>query len=296
MTFKCHYLRSVAVGIGVLLILMLSPARFAWSRGDHTDKTVLNFGIWSDQTPTSLIKLMRPLMNDLETLIEKDLKEKIHIKISVFNDFNILQKKLVAGKVDFARVDPVVFVQARKKNKKISMIAVETANNNKHRKGMICVREGLDVERLNELVGKSILFGNHRSAMMRYLPQLALVTQGVRLGDLKKYQYISDASKRFLLFDSGVYDAAVFDEEELLPYLKESQQWKVLAEYTGPSDVWLAGSRVQQQYKGAIQRALLHYRNKKQLAAMQRSGFARGSYFDFQSIREALAYQNGIYQ
>jgi len=102
---------------------------------------LLNFGIYTSDKPTVIIKKFRPICNYLESALHKKLNEPIHIRIQVASNYEKGIRSLETGRVDFARFGPASYVKVKERDPGIRIIAMESKNNSKRFKGIICVHK-----------------------------------------------------------------------------------------------------------------------------------------------------------
>ena len=86
----------------------------------------LNFGLYTSDKPTVIIKQFKPIINYLETAVAEKLNQPVKIRIQVASSYEKGIHNLVAGLVDFSRFGPASYVEATDRDPGIRIIAMES--------------------------------------------------------------------------------------------------------------------------------------------------------------------------
>ena len=88
-----------------------------------SDVLELKFGVYTADKPTTVVKQFRPMLDILENRMSENLGKSVEIKIKVDNTYEKGIQSLVQGKVDFSRLGPVSYVEAKGANPELSILA-----------------------------------------------------------------------------------------------------------------------------------------------------------------------------
>ena len=172
----------------------------------------LKFGVYTSDKASTMVKMFRPILNELETRLSEKLNKEVKIKLQVANDYEKGISNLVNGDVDFARMGPASYILSKEKNPDLRLLAMESKKGRKKFYGIIAVHEQSDINNISQLKGRSFAFGNERSTIGRYLSQHVLSEQGIYAKDLGKYDYLKRHDRVGAAVGSGQYDAGALKE------------------------------------------------------------------------------------
>lgn len=248
----------------------------------------LSFGLYSSDTPTTLVKKFRPIINSLEKKLSKDLSTNVSIKLSISKSYEEGIDSLVNGQVDFARFGPASYVSASERNHGISLLAMETKKGQKVFKGIICVHKDSPIKSVSDLVGKRFAFGSEKSTIGRYLSQQYLLEHGIRASDLETYEYLGRHDKVGYAVAKGKFDAGALKENTMKKLIKAGLPLRAIAEFSNVTKPWIARADLDEKLVSALKNALINFDDKQALSGIKRDGFVAADEKDYQKIRDAI--------
>lgn len=251
-------------------------------------EAVLNFGVYSSDKPTTMIKTFRPVLDAIESHMENSLGVPVTIRMQVAKTYEQGVEDLVSGKVDFARFGPASYIQAKRLKSTISILAMESNQGEKVFQGLICISRDSNIRTISDLNGKRFAFGNERSTIGRYLSQLYLVEQGIHASNLKYYEYLGRHDKVGNAVAVGKFDAGALKEGTFHKLVKSGKPLKILARFPNVTKPWVSRSGLSKPYQRAIQKALLEMDDEVAFKTLKKDGFVPGEDTDFSRIREAI--------
>lgn len=252
------------------------------------EKLRLNFGVYSSNKPSAMVKVFRPVLKQLETSMSARLGREVDIRMQIAKDYDQGISHLVNGRVDFSHFGPASYVEAKRMNKNISIIAVENKLNSKVSWGIIAIKNDSPVTRLTDLKGKSFAFGDEGSTIGRFLSQLELEQAGIRAVDLSRYEYLGRHDKVGTAVGAGAFDAGALNEKTFKKLVDNGVDIKELVRFPNVSKPWIARSGIDPEVFNAMRDSLLSVTDKATLAAMKIDGFLEGSDADYSVIRKAM--------
>ncbi len=181
----------------------------------HAD-IVLNFGIYTSDKPSEMVKKFRPVLNVLEAGLSRLLDDPVIINLQVASSYQKGVAALVTGEVDFARFGPASYIIAKSQDPRISIIAIESKNGSKIFNGVICVRMDSTITRVEDLKGKNFAFGDPQSTIGRYLSQAYLYEYGVTANELSSYEYLGRHDRVGSAVAAGKFDAGALKKDGFL--------------------------------------------------------------------------------
>lgn len=269
--------------IGLLQILMLVgysvPA---------TAEVVLNFGVYSSDKPTTMIRKFRPVLNAIESRVEKSLGVPVTIRIQVAKSYEQGVNDLISRKVDFVRFGPASYIKAKRLEPKIEILAMESEEGKKEFLGVICVAVESNIRDVSDLKGKRFAFGNERSTIGRYLSQLYLVENGIHASDLGHFEYLGRHDRVGAAVALGQFDAGALKESTFQKLVKKGRPLKVLAQFPNVTKPWVARSGLPESHRRVLSKVLLEMDDEAALKTLKKDGFLPGDDSDFSRIREAM--------
>lgn len=248
----------------------------------------LSFGVYTSNKPTAMVKQFRPVLNAMETHMSKTLGEEVNIRIQVAQNYEQGVEHLTTGKVDFSRFGPASYVEAKKANPDLQILALESKNGQKTANGVICVAKDSPIKDVNDLKGKSFAFGDEQSTIGRYLSQQYLAKNGVYAADLSKFDYLGRHDKVGTDVAAGNYDAGALNESTFKKLVAKGEPIRDIAKFPNVAKPWIARSGLSDRLLEAMRLALLEMDDPDALKTLKRDGFLPGSDEDYAVIRESI--------
>lgn len=256
--------------------------------GFASASTVLNFGTYTADKPTTVIKQFRPLIKILESKLSERLTETVVIQIQVSGSYKAGIQALVNGDVDFSRVGPASYVEAKRSNAKLEILAIESNKGTNRVNGLICVAEDNDIRRVEDLKNRSFAFVNEHSTVGRYLSQQHLLNHNVTSLDLSSYEYLQRHDKVGNAVALGKFDAGSLKTSTYTSLLSKGKKLRVIATFPNVTKPWVARAGLPSNIKQAIRAALLTIKDKGALNSLKKDGFIVGTDQDYAIIRQAM--------
>src|SRR5258708_2951750 len=117
----------------VLAIAFTAPLTLSTALADIS----LTFGVDASDKPSAMVEQLRPTLDLMEQVASPRLGEPVKIRMRVVRDYQEGVNTLVSGQVDFARLGPASYVQAKQKSSAVEILAVEKLNGKKGFNGAI---------------------------------------------------------------------------------------------------------------------------------------------------------------
>ncbi len=248
----------------------------------------LSFGVYTSNKPTAMVKQFRPVLNAIEAHMSKTLGEEVRIRIQVAQNYKQGVEHLTSGKVDFSRFGPASYVEAKKANSNLVIIALESKDGEKTADGVICVREDSPIMDISDLKGKSFAFGDEQSTIGRYLSQQYLAKHGIFAADLSRFDYLGRHDKVGTDVGAGNYDAGALNESTFKKLVAKGEPIRVIAKFPNVAKPWIARSGLPEKIMDAVRLALLEMDDPVALKSLKRDGFLPGTDRDYAVIRESI--------
>ncbi len=248
----------------------------------------LNFGVYSSNKPSAMVKVYRPILKELETNMSRRLERDVDIRMQIAKDYDQGISHLINGRVDFSAFGPASYIEAKRMNKDISILAIENVNNSKVFYGIIAVGLDSPITSIKELKGKSFAFGDEGSTIGRFLSQLELEQAGIRASDLNRFEYLGRHDKVGTAVGAGSFDAGALNEKTFKKLTEAGEPIRELVRFPNVTKPWIARSGLDQEILEALRASLLEVNDKKILAALKIEGFLEGNDTDYKVIRKAM--------
>ena len=274
--------------------LILFLFLFCFSVSFSHSATTLNFGLYATDKPTVIVKKFRPILNYLESALEDKLNEPVEIRTQIAKTYELGIEALARGNVDFARFGPASYIEVKRRNRNIRILAMESQKGSKRFKGIICVHKESTFRTIEDLRGKNFAFGSELSTIGRYLSQLYLAEHGIRASDLGYFDYLGRHDKVGHAVGLKQYDAGALKEGTFNKLVKEGVPIRSLAEFYNVTKPWLASSNLDPKILKALQESLLELKDIAILKTMKITGFVVGADDDYKVIRKAIL-ENDIF-
>ena len=248
----------------------------------------LNFGVYSSNKPSAMVRVFKPVLRELETRMSSRLGREVDIRMQIARDYERGITDLTEGRVDFSHFGPASYVEAKKKNDDIRIIAMENTNDSRVFYGIIAVAADSDIDSVDDLHGRSFAFGDEGSTIGRFLSQLYLEKNGIRAGSLSRYDYLGRHDKVGTAVGAGDFDAGALNEKTFKKLVEAGERIRELARFPNVTKPWIARSGLDPRIFDALQASLLEIDAPQVLAGLKVDGFLSGSDADYNDIRTAI--------
>ena len=255
----------------------------------HADAPLrLNFGVYSANKPSAMVRVFKPVLRELETRMSARLGREVDIRMQIARDYERGVTDLTEGRVDFSHFGPASYVEAKKLNPAIDILAMENTNDSKVFYGIIAVAEDSELTSVEELHGRSFAFGDEGSTIGRFLSQLYLEKNGIRAGNLSRYDYLGRHDKVGTAVGAGDFDAGALNEKTFKKLVAGGEKIRELARFPNVTKPWIARSGLDPVIAEALRASLLEIDDPDVLVELKIDGFLSGDDSDYNDIRQAI--------
>ncbi len=274
-----HQIKGICVG---LLTLVASNSVMA------DEALRLNFGVYSSNKPSAMVKIFKPTLKELESRMSEKLGREVDIRMQIAKDYEQGISDLTSGKVDFSRFGPASYLEAKAMNKEIKIAAMESKNASKVFYGIIAVRTDSDIQQPSELKNRSFAFGDEGSTIGRFLSQRFLQENNILAEDLNSFEYLGRHDKVGTAVGAGDFDAGALNESTFKKLVDKGEPIRELVRFPNVTKPWIARSGLNPIVFTALKQSLLELKNKDALKGLKADGFLEGSDSDYAQIRAAM--------
>ena len=254
----------------------------------NEDVTTITFGVYTADKPTTVVKQFRPTLNALQDRMSENMGETIKIKMEVASSYEEGIQDLVDGEVDFSRLGPASYVEAKKLNPKLSILAIESKGGEKIFYGIIAVNKDSDIQNVTQLKGRSFAFGDQLSTIGRYLSQQYLYENGIKASDLSRYEYLDRHDKVGTAVGLKQFDAGALKEGTFNKLVKKGTAIRSIAKFPNVEKPWVGSGELSEDLYQQLSKALLEISNTEALESLGIGGFLTGTDDDYKAIEKAI--------
>jgi len=179
-----------------LLVMMASYAPFAQAAPE-----VLYFGSVAMDIPVEMHRRLKPLTEYLS----KELGMAVELRLSP--DMKDAIQKVADGEVDIAYLTPVAYLNAHQQGDAKLLVKTVTQGKGSFQL-MIVARKDSDIEKVEDLKGKSFAFGDKRALLQRAV----VVGAGIKLEELGDYAFIGHYDNIARGVSVGDFDAGILKD------------------------------------------------------------------------------------
>ncbi|MBM3846428.1 MAG: phosphonate ABC transporter substrate-binding protein [Verrucomicrobia bacterium] len=254
----------------------------------------LTFGLYSSKKPTDMVKLYRPLLNQLESALAAKLGEPVVIQLQVAKTYEEGSQSVIDGTFDISQLGPVSYIQLKEKQAGVSLLAIEGTKGRKALQGVICVLSNAIAGSIKDLRGKKFAFGDQYSTTGRYSSQMYLAENGITAKDLGTFNYLERHDKVGAAVAAGDYDAGALNERTFKKMVEDGSPLRALARFPIDGRPWVSKAGLDPRIQAALKDALININDPKALAALGEENlvFLPGTDADFEATRKAIR-ENG---
>lgn len=248
----------------------------------------LVFGAYTSEKPLTMVRQLRPSLNEIAEKMGDILGEEVKIKMEVAKTYVEGIALLTSGRADFMRLGPASYVGAKQTNPALQLLAVENKKGSKENSGVICVKSDSSITNITQLHGRSFAFGNSRSTLGRYFAQQLLMREGIYARDLSQYDYLDRHDRVGQAVGAGEYDAGALSQSTFKKLVAKGVQIRAVGSYTSITKAWAAREGIGQRVFVALRQTLLLLDDPKALKALRFDGFYMAQDSEFQAVRDAI--------
>ena len=279
-------LRAPICAASVAACLLVSATASSEVRDENG--ITLSLGLYTSNKPSTMVRKFRPIVKHLEVQMSEKLGHPVNIRMQLAKNYQQGIEHLTAGKVDFSRFGPAPYIEAKKSNPDLKILAMESINKSKVFHGIIATHVDNPIENISQLRGQTFGFGDQQSTIGRFLSQQYLADNGVGAKDLSNFEYLGRHDIVGTRVGSGDFTAGALNESTFRKLLSKGEQIRELARFPNVTKPWIARSGLNQEVFDALQLSLLELTDKESLQRLKIDGFLKGADLDYEVIRNAI--------
>jgi len=158
-------------------------------------EVTLTFGVVPQQSPLQMIKVWKPIVEELS----KKTGYKINLKIE--KSIPTFEKKLYAGYYDIAYSNPYHYVLANKYQNHQAIVKFK-----KDIQGILVAKKDSKIENIEDFKGKEFLFPAPKAFAATILTKYELLEKGINIEESKKFKYVNSHDSVYLGIDRKIGD------------------------------------------------------------------------------------------
>lgn len=248
----------------------------------------LSLGLYTSNKPSSMVRKFRPIVKHLELKMTEKLGKPVNIRMQLAKNYEQGIQHLTAGKVDFSRFGPASYIEAKRSNPDLEILAMESKDSKKIFHGIIATSMDSPVATIDDLIGGSFAFGDQQSTIGRYLSQQFLANNGIGAKDLGHFEYLGRHDIVGTRVGAGDFTAGALNESTFRKLLSKGEEIREIARFPNVTKPWIARSGLDPKIFAALQFCLLELTDKESLQKLKIDGFLEGSDADYEVIRSAI--------
>jgi phosphonate transport system substrate-binding protein len=241
------------------------------------------FGVYPYDTPSQVYQSFEPLVQ----LLSKELGVPVKIVISPNYMAHIIN--IGEGRVDLGFMGPSPYIRAKDKYGGIELLARLKMRQDKNDRFVIISHKKSGVNAISDLKGRTFAFGDFQSFGSHFYPRYLLNKQGVRLKDLKSYDFLGSHSRVVLAVSHRDFDAGGVREDIYEKY--RDRPLKIIAgPFTIPPHVIVCRRDLAVNIRAKVEAILLNIRDQSVLQSVDPAleGFSPVKDTDFRQAREVV--------
>ena len=248
----------------------------------------LSLGLYTSNKPSTMVRQFRPIVKHLERQMTEKLGHPVNIRMQLAKNYQQGIEHLTAGKVDFSRFGPASYIEAKRSNPDLKILAMESINKSKVFHGIIATHVDNPVRDITQLRGHSFAFGDQQSTIGRFLSQQYLAENGIGSNDLSSFEYVGRHDIVGTKVGSGEFFAGALNESTFRKLLSKGEEIRELARFPNVTKPWIARSGLNSDVFDALQQCLLELTDEESLQKLKIDGFLEGADVDYEVIRTAI--------
>lgn len=248
----------------------------------------LTFGIYPYDNPSKIYQDFEPLLRHLSA------ETGINVKLIVAPNYISSIRNIGEGKVDIAFMGPSPYIRAQDKFGGVEILARLIMRDNRIDSMVIVAHKDSGIKELKDIKGGTFAFGDPQSYGSHFYPRYLLNRAGIKLKDLKYYDYLGSHSRVILAVAHRDFDAGGVREDIYERY--KGRPIRVIAgPFHIPPHVIVCRKELPVAVKAKLKDALLKVRDKSILTGIDPEfiGFSPAKDADFLQAREVVNFIEG---
>jgi phosphonate transport system substrate-binding protein len=267
----------------VLILVAFIPLLLSAHQVHPAGPEQLTFGVYPYDTPTQIYQSFEPLMKHLS----KELGMPVKIVIAPNYMSHIIN--IGEGRVDLGFMGPSPYIKAKDKYGGVDLLARLLMRDNKNDMLVFVSHKDSKITGLKDLKGKTFAFGDSQSYGSHFYPRYLLNKSGIKLRDLRSYDFLGSHSRVVLAVSHKDFDAGGVREDIYDKYRDRSV--KIIAgPFAMPPHVIICRKGLPGDIKSKIRDILLNTNDEYILKSIDPSleRFAPVKDEDFRQAREVV--------
>ena len=251
---------------------------------DNPDPDVLRVAILPDENASELIKVNQ----DLKVYLEDKLNKKI--KLIVTTDYSSMIEAMRFKRIELAYFGALSYVMAKSKVD-IEAFAAQMKKGSIMYHGVIIANKKSGINKIEDIKGKNMAFGDHASTSSHLIPRALLLTNvGLDIDDYTPH-YLGAHDAVAVNVQNGNADAGGLSKK-IFEHLVERgiislEKVKVIAVSSPfPNYPWTMQSYLNSELKEKIRKAFLELRDPAILKPLKADGFLPVTDKDYEIVRK----------
>lgn len=252
-------------------------------------------------TPRLNASEMSVMFSPLAEYLSKEIGEKVTLVFP--KDFDTFKEMVQSGKVDLAFANPLHYIQLKKADPSIELLAISTEKDGTKFRGIIMVRKDSGIEKVTDLKGKRISSVEQTATVGYVFQMLTMHKAGLDVHkDIIKLPFAKKHSNVALAVFNKAADAGCIREEDLtkMKDLIDLSQIRIIA-YTDFVPNWplISTKQVSKATAEKVKAALLKLKPNSAAAqpvtgAAKITGFTAVADKDYDQFRQAVKTVNDL--
>jgi phosphonate transport system substrate-binding protein len=248
---------------------------------------VLKFGVYTSSKATTMYREFSPILGYLQQSLEEQLSRSVDIELKIYKSYDEGIQAIVSGAVDFSRIGPASYCEAKEKNPALQLLVMEANEGTNRFKGILFARADSSIREVRDLKGKKFAFGDQHSTIGRYLTQAELAKAGVHAKDLADYKYLGRHDTVLKAVEIGDFDAGAV-KPSAFKKASDKDQLRVIKTYDNVTQPWVARAGLEAQVCDALRQSMLGIKDQQVLGPLDVSGFLPTSDEEYRLVRDGM--------
>jgi phosphonate transport system substrate-binding protein len=280
MSKRAGILTILTVGLAALFLVLAGQSEAEAGKGN-----TLTFGVYPYDSPTQVYSSFEPLVAS----IARATGQKVEIVIAPNYMAHIAN--VSEGRVDLGFMGPSPYIKAQDRFGGVVLLARLVAQGQGNDRLVVIAHRDSGIRSLADLKGKTFAFGDHQSYGSHFYPRYLLSRAGIKLKDLKSYDYLGNHSRVVLAVAHRDFDAGGV-REDIYERYRDRAIKKIAGPFLMPPHVIVCRKGLPEETRKKIQAQLFAPMNPAVLKAIDPllSGFGPVVDADFAEARMVVDY------
>lgn len=244
------------------------------------------FGVYAHEKPLETLHQFLAMIDYLEMVLSVNTGNDVKVTLRIFRENKVARDALLKGEVDVLRLGAGPYVEAKRENAGIQLLARQTPV---AYEAVLFARRDSGITNISQIKGRRMAFGHRDSTISGYHGSAFLGANGIRRSSFAATAHFNNHEQVLLAVIEGRYDVGLAKKGMFTRFNEEhGNVLFAIVPFNCASMPWVAHPHVSEEWQDSFRKALISLRDTNVLMRLPDSakGFTNAVDADYDSVRK----------